>query len=79
VHAAGSGVPVRTGTSTLRRQLLVAPTDYGILCTSFALLGAPRVFFVVYAVLFVANAGHLTLALVKWYRDMGKLDLASAR
>jgi phosphatidylglycerophosphate synthase len=77
IHAAGGGVPVRTGTSSLRRQLLVAPTDYGILCTAFALLGAPRVFFVVYAFLFVANAGHLTLALVKWYRDMGRLDDAS--
>ena len=74
ILAAGRGVPVKTGTSSLRRQLLVVPTDYGVLCLAFVLLGAPTIFFVVYALLFVANAGHLTLALLKWYRDMGHLD-----
>jgi hypothetical protein len=46
------------------------PTDYGVLCFVFLLLGLPAVFFAVYAVLFVLNAGYLALALVKWFRDM---------
>ncbi len=55
------------------RALLLLPTDYGILCFMFVLLGAPAVFFVVYTLMFVANLGHLSLALVKWFRDMDSL------
>jgi len=76
VYVASSGLTVRAGASSLRRQLLVLPTDYGILCLAFVLLGAPRIFFVGYTVIFAASAGHLTLALLKWHRDMGRLDQA---
>lgn len=62
----------RTGSSPLR-ALLVLPTDYGLLCVVFVLLIAPPVFFVAYALLFVANLGHLALALRKWFRDMSAL------
>lgn len=67
---------VRTPPSTLR-SLLVIPTDYGLLCLLFLLLGAPLVFFGAYTVVFVANAGFLALAAVKWYRDMSRLDVAA--
>lgn len=79
VHAAtqGKSLPPRTG-STLLRSLLSAPTDYGILCLVFVTLGAPLVFFGIYTALFVANAGYLALALVKWFRDMARLDSESA-
>ena len=60
--------------STLRRSLLMVPTDYGTLCLSFLVLGIPPLFFVVYATLFVVNAAHLVLALRKWFRDMVALD-----
>ena len=60
--------------------MLLAPTDYGFLCLIFLTLGAPPVFFVIYGLMFVANAGHFALALVKWFRDMRALDAArSAR
>ncbi|MCU1438796.1 MAG: CDP-alcohol phosphatidyltransferase [Naasia sp.] len=62
------------GGGTLLRSLLVSPTDYGLLCLVFALLGAPPVFFLVYGLLFLANLGHLTLALRKWFRDMVAID-----
>jgi hypothetical protein len=61
----------RTGKPpTVVRSLLGAPTDYGVLCFVFVLLGAPAVFLVVYTALFAANAAYLALALVKWFRDM---------
>lgn len=56
------------------RSVLVVPTDYGVLCLSFLLLGAPILFAAVYTFLFAAMAGFLVLAAVKWYRDMGRLD-----
>lgn len=52
------------------RSVLVAPTDYGVLCLSFLLLGAPRVFAVVYAALTAATTAFLLLALVKWRREI---------
>lgn len=59
--------------STLR-SLLVLPTDYGVLCLIFLLLGWPIVFYSAYGVLFVGSAGYLLLACVKWFRDMRALD-----
>ena len=55
------------------RAVLLLPTDYGLLCAVFLLLGWPLAFFVVYGLMFLANAGHLALALVKWFRDMKAL------
>jgi phosphatidylglycerophosphate synthase len=52
------------------RSVLVVPTDYGLLCLVFALLGAPTAFWGVYMVLFTATAGFLLLAVVKWFREM---------
>ena len=74
-QAAKTGQPVvRAGAPSLVRSLLVVPTDYGLLCVVFLLLGAPLVFFAVYTVLFVANAAFMALAAVKWFRDMSSLD-----
>lgn len=74
VHAARQGTPLPAMTPSRLRQVLVVPTDYGVLCLSFVLLGLPTVFFGVYTFLFVASAGHLLLALLKWYRDMTRLE-----
>lgn len=56
------------------RALLAAPTDYGLLCLAFVLLGAPLAFLGVYTVLFAGSAGYLLLAVAKWYHDMRGLD-----
>lgn len=76
VHAATTGIrlPPPARSASLGRSLLVIPTDYGILCLAFVLLGMPTVFFAVYAFLFLANAGYFALAAVKWFRDMARLD-----
>jgi phosphatidylglycerophosphate synthase len=65
---------VRDRKPSLLRSLLVVPTDYGLLCAVFLLLGATTVFFTVYSLLFVANAAFMALAAVKWFRDMASLD-----
>jgi phosphatidylglycerophosphate synthase len=59
--------------STPLRALMGLPTDYGILCMAFLLLGWPAAFFVVYAFLFLANTGYLLLASAKWFHDMKTL------
>lgn len=55
------------------RSLLVAPTDYGVLCLVFVLLGATDVFLVVYGALFAATALYLAAASLTWFREMGGL------
>lgn len=62
--AAGAGRP------SVLRSLLVAPTDYGVLCWVFLLLGAPALFLPVYSALFAATASYLLLAMGKWYSEM---------
>jgi hypothetical protein len=66
--AAGPVVP------SLRRSLLVLPTDYGVLCLLFLLFGWPDGFLAGYGLLLAANAGYLVAALVKWYRDISALE-----
>lgn len=63
--------PVRSGSRM--RSLLLIPTDYGILCLMFLLLGMPELFFVVYGLFFIANAAHLILACAKWFHDLSRL------
>ncbi|MFC4693193.1 MULTISPECIES: CDP-alcohol phosphatidyltransferase family protein [Geodermatophilus] len=55
------------------RSLLTLPTDYGLLACTFVLYGWTAVFVPVYTVLFLAAAGFLALASVKWFREMGRL------
>ena len=55
------------------RSLLTLPTDYGLLCCVFLLFGMPAVFFAAYTAFFVAAAGFLALASIKWFREMGRL------
>lgn len=55
------------------RSLIVAPTDYGVLCLIFVLLGSPAAFLAVYSFLLVSSAGYLLLALPRWRREMAAL------
>ncbi|MCZ2817747.1 CDP-alcohol phosphatidyltransferase family protein [Modestobacter sp. VKM Ac-2984] len=71
------GAPTRAAHTGERpsvlRSLLVVPTDYGLLCLVFVLLGAPVVFVTAYGLLFLATAAYLALACVKWFGEMGRL------
>jgi phosphatidylglycerophosphate synthase len=78
-----SGLPsgqqaITSPSPSLIRSLLVIPTDYGVLCLIFVLLGWPTVFFASYTVLFAGSAGFLLLAAIKWFRDMRGLDAPRA-
>lgn len=64
--------------ASLRNTLLKLPTDYGILCLSFAILGSHLVFLGVYAFLAAATAGYTALVVGKWYRDVRQLDAVGA-
>ena len=68
-------VAATQGRAPWLRSLLVLPTDYGVLCLSFLLLGAPGVFLAVYAVLTAATAGYLVLAAAKWFREIRDMEL----
>ncbi|RNL53234.1 CDP-alcohol phosphatidyltransferase family protein [Arthrobacter oryzae] len=65
-----SGLPAAKRGGSAIKSLLLVPTDYGVLCLLFLLLGLPVVFFVGYALFFVANTAHLSLALTRWFGDM---------
>jgi phosphatidylglycerophosphate synthase len=67
-RAAASG-----GRPSVLRSLIVVPTDYGLLCLVFLLLGAVHVFLVVYAVVGALTAAYLVLAAGRWFREMGEL------
>lgn len=68
------GVALRTpGQYNWKRSVMALPTDYGILCLAFVLLGALPVFLGFYTLLFLGSLGHLCLALVKWFKDMDAL------
>jgi phosphatidylglycerophosphate synthase len=72
-HGATTRAQASTARPSVLRSLFVAPTDYGVLCWVFVLLGAPAVFFAAYSLLFVATALFLVLASVKWFREMARL------
>jgi phosphatidylglycerophosphate synthase len=69
-HGSQSVAASAPGRPSWLRALLVLPMDYGVLCLSFVLLGAPIVFVTVYTVLFVATTVFLLLAAAKWFREL---------
>lgn len=60
------------------RSLLVAPTDYGVLCLVFVLYGATTAFFAAYSLLFAATAAFLVAACVSWFREISALGRPGA-
>lgn len=58
------------------RSVLAIPTDYGVQCLVFLLLGVLPVFLVAYTAIVAATAGFLVLACIKWYRELGSLTRA---
>src|SRR3712207_4614466 len=71
------GVPTRAMPTAERagvaRSFLTLPTDYGLLACVFALYGLSELFVPAYTVLFLAAAGFLALASVKWFHEMKRL------
>lgn len=61
------------------RSVMALPTDYGVLCLSFALYGATTVFIGIYALVTLATVFFLILALPKWFRDVRALAVSGQR
>lgn len=74
INTLKTGLQKQAAQGNSLRSLILIPTDYGFLCLAFVLIGAPKIFVALYSLLFLANLGHLILALGKWFRDMKKLD-----
>lgn len=73
-HTLRTGTPVQATTRRSGiRSLMLAPTDYGVLCLVFLTLGFHTVFLTLYAAFFAANAAHLLLASRKWFADFQRL------
>lgn len=65
------------GRRDLLRAIAVLPTDYGLLCLSFLLFGAPAVFFGWYGLLLLANAVLLAVAARSWVRQLSSVTKGS--
>ena len=61
------------------RSVLVLPTDYGVMCLSFLLLGATTVFGLLYVALTAALLAFSAAAAGAWFRQMGRLRRPAAR
>lgn len=73
-RSAGVAEAVSSGGSSPLRSVLLLPTDYGVFCAVFLLLGAPALFTPVYVLFFVVNTLFLVLALLRWFRVMRAVD-----
>ena len=68
--------PAGGGPKATLRLLVSIPTDYGVQCFLFLLLGVLPVFLTLYAAVVLATAAYLLLACVKWYRELSALTPA---
>ena len=59
------------------RAIVVLPMDYGVLCLSFALLGALPIFLTVYTGIVAATAVFLVLAAAKWFAELSAIERVS--
>ncbi|TCC33502.1 CDP-alcohol phosphatidyltransferase family protein [Kribbella sindirgiensis] len=66
--------PNERGDSVVK-SLLIAPTDYGVLCLVFLAFGTPSLFVVLYGALLTLNLLFLAAAIGKWYREMAALGV----
>ncbi len=77
--ARGAVAPApRTGAPVLR-SLLALPTDYGVLCLVFLLLGTGPLFLGAYGVMLAGTTTFFAAALPSWFREMAATDRAVAR
>jgi phosphatidylglycerophosphate synthase len=70
----GAQKPNERGDS-VAKSLLIAPTDYGVLCLVFLTFAWPSLFALLYGALLAANLLFLAAAITKWYREMAVLGV----
>ncbi|MGY1699127.1 CDP-alcohol phosphatidyltransferase family protein [Geodermatophilus sp. SYSU D00766] len=74
---AAHGAPTRAapaaGRAGVLRSLVVLPTDYGVLCLVFVLLGSAPAFLSAYGLLALCTAAFVLAGLPRWRREMTRL------
>ena len=71
-HPTQAPPPAGSAASDVIRSLIVAPTDYGLLCLVFVTLGWQQVFASLYALMFAGTTLFVLAALPKWYREASR-------
>jgi hypothetical protein len=71
-HPSQAPAPAGSGLADVVRSLVVAPTDYGLLCLVFVTLGWTDVFAVLYGLLLLGTTLFVLAALPKWYREVAR-------
>jgi phosphatidylglycerophosphate synthase len=72
-HGVATRAQPTDGRPSLLRSLAALPTDYGLLCLLFLLLGVPGLFLPAYGLMFAGTTAYLVLGSFKWFREMGRL------
>jgi phosphatidylglycerophosphate synthase len=68
-HPSQAPAPADSSWKAVLRSLIVAPTDYGLLCMIFAIYAWQAGFIVMYSLMLAGTALFLVAALPKWYRE----------
>lgn len=68
-----SSQPNTSEPAPILKSIVKLPTDYGVHCLAFLLLGFHTVFIWVYAALTLINVASLGVALIQWYRELRSL------
>jgi phosphatidylglycerophosphate synthase len=76
--AEGENYSKPSGPGGAFQTIVAIPTDYGLLCVVFVLLGAHAVFVVVYGLLALAQVIITAGVLVRWWRELRRMDAAHA-
>jgi phosphatidylglycerophosphate synthase len=75
-HSTPAAAPAQPAPEHPLRTWVILPTDYGVFCWMFVLLGWQTGFFAVYAAMFAVNAAILPLVVRKWWRELRSFDQA---
>jgi phosphatidylglycerophosphate synthase len=68
-HPSQAPAPADASWKATLRSLIVAPTDYGLLCLSFVIYAWHDGFIVIYSLMLAGTALFMIAALPKWYRE----------
>jgi phosphatidylglycerophosphate synthase len=68
-HPSQAPAPADASWTAVLRSLIVAPTDYGLLCMIFVLFAWQDGFIVIYSLMLIGTALFMVAALPKWYRE----------
>lgn len=68
-HPSQAPAPSNGDWKAVLRSLIVAPTDYGLLCMIFVIYAWHNGFIVIYSLMLAGTALFMMAALPKWYRE----------